>query len=66
MYDENNYYIIRSFKNLIDRKKMENAFYCNDDWQKVLGMIIPTLIENIATIVISVETFKRCPEIIKK
>jgi hypothetical protein len=61
LHDEDSYYVIRSFKNLEDREKKEDAFYSSDDWQKGPRMAILAMVENIATIVISEETFKQWP-----
>jgi len=66
LHDENSYYVIRSFKSLEDRQKTEDAFYSSDEWQKGPRIAILALIENYATIVISAETFKGWPDIIKK
>jgi len=66
LHDENSYYVIRSFKSLEDRQETEDAFYSSDDWQKGPRTAILALIENIATIVISAETFKGWADMIKK
>ena len=58
LHDETSYYVIRSFKSLEDRQKMVDAFYSSDDWQKGPRTAILALIENMATIVVSTETFK--------
>jgi NIPSNAP len=63
-HDENSYYVIRSFKSLVDRQQSEDAFYSSDDWQKGPRTAILDLIENYATIVISAETFKEWANII--
>jgi len=65
-HDENSYYAIRSFKSLKDREKSENAFYDSDDWQKGPRTAMLSLIENYATIVISVESLQEWLDIIKK
>ena len=33
LHDVNTYYVIRSFKSLEDRQKVEDAFYNSDDWR---------------------------------
>ena len=66
LHDENSYYVIRSFKSLEDRQKMEDAFYSSDDWRKGPRTAILALIENLATIVISPETFKGWLDMIKR
>ena len=58
LHDEDSYFVIRSFKGLEDRQKLEDAFYSSDDWQKGPRTAILALIENLETIVVSPETIK--------
>ena len=58
LHDENSYYAIRSFESLEDRQKKEDAFYSSDDWQKGPRTAMLALVENLATIIVSAETFK--------
>ena len=58
LHDENTYYVIRSFKDLEDRQKAEDAFYSSDDWQKGPRTAIVAVIESLATIVVLLDTLK--------
>jgi|SRR5215831_4516619 len=64
LHDENVYYVVRAFKSLEDLQKTEDAFYSSDDWQKGPRTAILSMIENLSTMVISVETFKEWLDII--
>jgi hypothetical protein len=66
LHDDNSYYVIRSFKSLEDRQKMEDAFYSSDDWQKGPRTAILALIENLEAIVVSPETIREWLDIIAK
>ena len=66
LHDEDSYFVIRSFKGLEDRQKLEDAFYSSDDWQKGPRTAILALIENLETIVVSPETIKEWLIILKK
>jgi len=65
-HDENTYYVIRSFKSLEDRQKVEDAFYSSDDWRKGPRAAILALIEHDAYIVVSAEIMKGWLDIIMK
>jgi hypothetical protein len=58
LHDENGYYVVRYFNSLEALQKEEDAFYSSEDWQKGPRTAILALIENLATIVISKETFR--------
>lgn len=66
LHDENSYYILRSFKSLADRQKLEDDFYGSDDWRKGPRTAILDLIESSATMVVSTEMFKGWPEAVLK
>jgi UDP-glucose 6-dehydrogenase len=57
-HDENTYYVIRSFKSLADRQKVEDAFYSSDDWRTGPRSAILALIEHEAYVVIPTEKLK--------
>ena len=57
-HDENTYYVVRSFKSLEDRQKVEDAFYSSDDWRTGPRSAILALIEHDAYLVILTETLK--------
>jgi hypothetical protein len=65
-HDENSYYVVRSFKNLDDRQKTQDAFYGSDDWQKGPRAAILAMIETMSTIVVSPETFEEWSVLLKK
>jgi hypothetical protein len=65
-HDEDTYYIIRSFKNLEARQKLEDDFYGSDDWRQGPRETILNLIESSATVVIPAETFAGWSEFISK
>jgi hypothetical protein len=65
LHDENVYYVVRSFKSLEDWQKTVDAFYASDDWHMGPRTAILAHIENYSTIVISPETFKGWPDMIK-
>jgi len=58
LHDDNSYYVIRSFNNLEDREKMQNAFYNSDDWQKGPRTAILAKTEHFATIVVQQEALE--------
>jgi hypothetical protein len=58
LHDDNSYYVIRSFKNLEDREKMQNAFYNSDDWQKGPRTAILSKAEHMATVVVQHEALE--------
>lgn len=62
-HDENSYFVIRSFRSLEDRQKIEDAYYSSDDWQWGPRTAILALIENLATTVVSAETLKEWSDI---
>ena len=64
-HDENSYYVIRSFKNLADRQKDEDAYYGSDDWRKGPRSAMVALIEHEAYTVISAETLKEWANSVK-
>ena len=66
LHDENNYYVIRSFKSLEDRQETEDAFYSSDDWQKGTRTAILAMIENYVAIVVSEESLEKWLNVIKK
>ncbi|TAK92803.1 MAG: NIPSNAP family protein [Verrucomicrobia bacterium] len=55
LHDETSYYVIRAFKSLEDRQKLEDAFYGSDDWRQGPRTAMLALIENLATTVVSAE-----------
>jgi len=59
LHDDNSYYVIRSFKNLEDREKMQNAFYNSDDWQKGPRTAILSKADHLATVVVSDEALQQ-------
>jgi hypothetical protein len=59
LHDDNSYYVIRSFKNLDEREKLQNAFYNSDDWQKGPRTAILSKSEHLATIVVSDEALEQ-------
>jgi NIPSNAP len=58
LHDENSYFVVRSFKDLENRQKTQDEFYASDDWQKGPRTAMLAMIENMATVVVSSETFK--------
>jgi hypothetical protein len=58
LHDENSYFIFRSFTDLDERQKLQDAFYDSDDWQKGPRSAILAMIENMATAVVSNEAIK--------
>jgi NIPSNAP len=58
LYDENGYWVIRSFKSLMHRQKSEDAFYASDDWQNGPRTLILELIESSAYMVVSPDSIK--------
>jgi hypothetical protein len=56
--DENGYFVFRSFNDLDERQKLQDAFYNSDDWQKGPRSAILAMIENMATVVVSNDTIK--------
>ena len=59
LHDDNSYYVIRSFKNLEDRKKRQNDFYNSDDWQKGPRTAILSKTEHLTTVVVSEEVMQQ-------
>jgi NIPSNAP protein len=59
LHDDNSYYVVRSFKNLDDRERLQNAFYNSDDWQKGPRTAILSKAEHMATVVISDEAVQQ-------
>ena len=53
--DENTYYLIRSFADLQDMEKSEDAFYGSDEWRQGPRASILEKIENYAAIVLDVD-----------
>jgi hypothetical protein len=66
LHDENSYWVVRSFKDLEEMEKSEDAFYNSDDWQKGPRTAILSLIEHLSTIVISPEKLNEWHENIKE
>jgi NIPSNAP len=58
LHDENSYFVVRSFKDLESRQKSQDEFYNSDDWQKGPRTAMLAMIENMATAVMSSESFK--------
>src|SRR5262245_19684744 len=54
-HDEDTYYLIRSFADLADRERSEDAFYGSDDWRKGPRQEILALIDNYTTIVLELD-----------
>jgi NIPSNAP protein len=59
LHDDNSYYVVRSFKNLDDRERLQNAFYNSDDWQKGPRTAILSKAEHMATVVVSDEAVQQ-------
>jgi len=59
LHDDNSYYVVRSFKNLHDRERLQNAFYNSDDWQKGPRTAILSKAEHMATVVVSDEAVQQ-------
>ena len=59
LHDDNSYYVIRSFKSLEERDKLQNAFYNSDDWQKGPRTAILSNTEHFATIVVDDQTLQQ-------
>lgn len=59
LHDDNSYYVIRSFKSLEERDKLQNAFYNSDDWQKGPRTAILSNTEHLATIVVDDQTLQQ-------
>lgn len=66
LHDEDSYYVIRSFKSLDDRQKIEDAFYSSDDWRQGPRSAILDLIESSATIVVPADTLAGWSETVLK
>jgi hypothetical protein len=66
LHDEDSYYVIRSFKDLEDREKSENAFYNSDDWQKGPRTAMLGLIEKSIAVVVSPDVFGSWAEMVRK
>jgi hypothetical protein len=52
LYDEDSYFLVRSYRNLREMKQSEDAFYGSDDWRKGPREAILALITNYTTIVL--------------
>jgi hypothetical protein len=59
LHDDNSYYVVRSFKSLEDREKLQNAFYNSDAWQKGPRTAILSQTEHLATVVVSDEALQQ-------
>jgi hypothetical protein len=59
LHDDNSYYVVRSFKNLDDRERLQNAFYNSDDWQKGPRTAVLSKAEHMATVVVSDEAVQQ-------
>jgi hypothetical protein len=46
LHDENTYYVIRRYDNLVQREQMEDSYYASDDWRKGPREAMLALIEN--------------------
>jgi hypothetical protein len=55
LHDENSYYVIRRFDNLIQREQNEDAFYSSDDWRKGPREALLALMENYTDVVFEVD-----------
>ena len=53
LHDENSYFLIRSFENIEDRGKKEDAFYGSQEWIKGPRESVLALIDNYTTVVIN-------------
>lgn len=54
----NSYFLIRSFKNIEDRQKSEDAFYDSKEWKQGPRESILALIENYTTIVLPADSIQ--------
>jgi NIPSNAP len=52
LHDANSYYIIRSFRSLKERQKLEGAFYRSNDWKNGPKDTILSLVDHFAYIVL--------------
>ncbi len=59
LHDDNGYYVVRSFKSLDDRERLQNSFYNSDDWQKGPRTAILSKAEHMATVVVSDEAMQQ-------
>lgn len=55
LHDENTYFVIRRFENLVQREQMEDAFYSSDDWRLGPREAMLALIENYVDTVLEVD-----------
>jgi hypothetical protein len=55
LHDGNSYYVIRRFDSLVQREKMEDAYYASDDWRLGPREQILALIENYTDIVFALD-----------
>lgn len=51
LHDENTYYLIRSFKDVEERLRIEDAFYNSSDWREGPRELILSMIETYSTLV---------------
>ncbi len=58
LHDEVSYYVVRRFKDLEQRQKLEDDFYESDDWRKGPRERILGMIETMSTIVIKEEALR--------
>jgi hypothetical protein len=54
-HDDNSYYLIRTYKDLDDRKSSQDAFYGSPDWRQGPREAIVSLIDSDTSIVIEME-----------
>lgn len=54
-HDQNTYYLIRSFADLKDLERQEDAFYGSAEWKQGPREAILALIENFTSIVLNVD-----------
>jgi hypothetical protein len=66
LHDENSYYVVRSFKSLEDRQKLEDAFYGSEEWKNGPREAIISKIERSAEIVVKPEYLQNWLDIINK
>lgn len=59
-HDEDSYFLARSFQNVEERQKAEDAFYGSKEWKNGPRDAVLSLIENYTTIVVPLQTF--CPQ----
>jgi len=66
LHDENSYYLIRSFKNIIERSEQLNGFYNSEEWLKNYDSKVMSYIVKYTTSVLPAEQLLKISDFINK